>query len=101
MELLLTTPMKQFTKETLKDGEADLFLKAVLIIALTRGEIPNASLNDKANQFILGVKIGLATNMVDLTPTEIEMLQILVSKTFSSLIFGQVNLLLKGQPTGL
>ena len=101
MKILLVVPMRSFTGEVIKDGEADLMLRSVLLSALSRGGDQNATYTEKSLQFSLGVKIASAGDEVELISDEIKMLKDITAKIFSSLIVGQVGKLLEGQLTGI
>jgi hypothetical protein len=102
MNVELSATMRTFTGETIRDGEADLLLRSVLLAALTRAGRTDQSVEEKARQFALGVKLaGCREPRVDLDSGEVQMLKGLVAQSYGSLIVGQVCLLLEGQPTGL
>lgn len=102
MKVCLASPIRSFTGEILKDGASDLLLRAILLAALSRSGKTEQSLESKAKEFELGVKIAtVKEDCIDLDSGEIQILKSLVNSQYSSLIVGQVSLLLEGKSTGI
>ncbi len=101
MKVLLTTPLRQYTGEIIKDGEADLMIRIIFLRALSIGGDQDTTWTEKARQYALGLKIASSSDEVDLEVDELKILKDLVSKAFSSLLAGQVGKMLDGLPTGI
>jgi hypothetical protein len=101
MKILLTTPLRAFTGEILKDGpESDLLLRNVLLAAVNQPREQSCTYAEMGSLFTLGVKLA-TTDEVDLTSSEVELLKTQMPRRFSALVVGQVGKILDGQPTGI
>ena len=95
MKVTLNQPLRNMRGEVLKEGTTDLLLKDVLM-AVALADLDKEE-KAKLEDFNLFLKVKSASEEVELDNKELTRLQEKIKKAYSTLIYGQVNMILEGK----